>query len=217
MIGVVQCAKHVTCWSLNDDKRIQRIVGYLKSTSDYAHVIKISDIPSDLSLSLYCDADFGGDVKDMKSTSGFVLAIEGENSFALLGWGSKKQKVISRSTTESEFVSLSSALFQEAIPMLEVWQKLIPTINLVIHEDNTACIAILHKGYSPKLRSLSKTHRINVASTCEAIINSSDITVKHISTDKQRGDIMTKGLPVQKWSAALKMLNIVFQRLPDLT
>ena len=39
----------------------------------------------------------------MKSTSGFVLAIEGENSFALLGWGSKKQKVISRSTTESEF------------------------------------------------------------------------------------------------------------------
>ena len=216
MIGVVQCAKHVTCWSLNDDKRIQRIVGYLKSTSDYAHVIKISDVPSDLSLSLYCDADFGGDVKDMKSTSGFVLAIEGENSFALLGWGSKKQKVISRSTTESEFVSLSSALFQEAIPMLEVWQKLIPAINLVIHEDNTACIAILHKGYSPKLRSLSKTHRINVASTCEAITNSSDITVKHISTDKQKGDIMTKGLPVQKWSAALNMLNIVFQRLPDL-
>ena len=216
MIGVVQCAKHVTCWSLNDDKRIQRIVGYLKSTSDYAHVIKISDVPSDLSLSLYCDADFGGDVKDMKSTSGFVLAIEGENSFALLGWGSKKQKVISRSTTESEFVSLSSALFQEAIPMLEVWQKLIPAINLVIHEDNTACIAILHKGYSPKLRSLSKTHRINVASTCEAITNSNDITVKHISTDKQKGDIMTKGLPVQKWSAALNMLNIVFQRLPDL-
>ena len=217
MIGVVQCAKHVTCWSLNDDKRIQRIVGYLKSTSDYAHVIKINDIPSDLSLSLYCDADFGGDVKDMKSTSGFVLAIEGENSFALLGWGSKKQKVISRSTTESEFVSLSSALFQEAIPMLEVWQKLIPTINLVIHEDNTACIAILHKGCSPKLRSLSKTHRINVASTCEAITNSSDITVKHISTDKQKGDIMTKGLSVQKWSAALTMLNIVFQRLPNLT
>ena len=216
MIGVVQCAKHVTCWSLNDDKRVQRIVGYLKSTSDYAHVIKISDVPSDLSLSLYCDADFGGDVKDMKSTSGFVLAIEGENSFALLGWGSKKQKVISRSTTESEFVSLSSALFQEAIPMLEVWQKLVPNINLVIHEDNTARIAILHKGYSPKLRSLSKTHRINVASTCEAITNSDDITVKHISTDKQKGDIMTKGLPVQKWSAALNMLNIVFQRLPDL-
>ena len=73
MIGVVQCATHVTCWSLNDDKRIQRIVGYLKSTSNYAHVIKINDIPSDLSLSLYCDADFGGDVKDMKSTSGLCL------------------------------------------------------------------------------------------------------------------------------------------------
>ena len=150
MTGVVQCAKHVTCWSLNDDKRVQRIVGYLKSTSDYAHVIKINDSPSDLSLSLYCDADFGGDIKDMKSTSGFVLAIEGADSFALLGWGSKKQKVVSRSTTESEFVSLSSALFQEALPMLEVWQHLLPAINLVIHEDNTARIAIIAKGYIPQ-------------------------------------------------------------------
>ena len=32
MVGVAQCAnKHVTCWSLNDDKRVQRIVGYLSA------------------------------------------------------------------------------------------------------------------------------------------------------------------------------------------
>ena len=217
MIGVVQCAKHVTCWSLNDDKRVQRIVGYLKSTSDYAHVMKINDPPSGLSLSLYCDADFGGDLKDMKSTSGFVIAIEGSNPFALLGWGSKKQKAVSRSTTESEFVSLSSALFQEAIPLLEVWQHLIPSIGLVIHEDNTACIAIIQKGYSPKLRSLSKTHRINVASTCETVNQSDDIEIRHVETDKQKADVMTKGLSVQKWSSALSMLNIISEKLPDAT
>ena len=214
MIGVTQRAKHVTCWSLNDDKRIQRIVGYLKSISDYAHVMKISDSPSEPSLSLYCDANFG-DLKDMKSTSGFVIAIEGSGSFAMLGWGSKKQKVVSRSTAESEFVSLSTALLQEAVPLLEVWQHLIPSIKLVIYEDNTASIAISQKGYSPKFRALNKTHWINVASTCELINQSGDIEIRHVDTDKQKADVMTKGLSVQKWSFALSMLQIVDKKLPD--
>ena len=215
LIGVTQSAKHVTCWSLNDDKRIQRIVGYWKSTSDYAHVMKISDSPSELSFSLYCDANFGGDLKDMNSTSGFVIAIEGSGSFAMLGWGSKKQKVVSRSTTESEFVSLSTALFQEAVPRLEVWQRLIPSIKLVIYDDNTACIAIIQKGYSPKFRALNKTHWINVASTCELINQSGDIEIRHVDTDKQKADVMTKGLSVQKWSFAPSMLQIVDKKLPD--
>ena len=171
--------------------------------------MKICDSPSDFSLALYCDANFGGDLKDMKSTSGFVIAIEGPESFALLGWGSKKQKVVSRSTAES------SALFQEAVPLFEVWQYLIPSIRLVIHEDNTACVAIIQKGYNPKLRSLNKTHRINVASACELINQSEDIDIKHVETDKQKADVMTKGLPVQKWSSALSMLRIVTERLPN--
>ena len=41
------------------------------------------------------------------------------NFFAILSWPSKRQKVVSRSSAEAEFVSLSSALFSDAIPMLE--------------------------------------------------------------------------------------------------
>ena len=130
----------------------------------------------------------------MKSTSGYVLALTGPSSFALLSWGSKRQSVVSRSTTESEFVSLSTSLFSEALPTLHVWQTLIPSTRLAIFEDNSAVTAIIAKGYSAKLRHLAKTRRVNVASTCEVVNGSEDIDISHTDTSMQRGDVLTKGL-----------------------
>ena len=133
-------------------------------------IVCINDPPSELRLALYCDSDFAGCVDTSRSTSGYVLAVEGPASFALLSWSSKRQKVVSRSSTEAEFVALSGALFNDAIPMLEVWQSLIPGMPLHIYEDDQACIAIVKKGYSAKLRRLTKIHRVNVASTCEVVM-----------------------------------------------
>ena len=101
-------------------------------------------------------------------------------------------------TKEAEFVSLSASLFAEAIPCQELWQTLIPDILLEIYEDNSAVLAIISKGFSPKLRHLSKTHRINVASTCDVINDSHDVAASYIDTNSQKADIMTKGLPNQK-------------------
>ena len=166
--AVTLLAKHITVWSANDDKRVARLIGYLHNKShEYSPVMCIRDPPELLNLSLYCDADFGGDIRSMRSTSGFVLAVSGPSSFAPVSWGTKRQSVVSRSTTECEFVSLSTAVFSEAIPTLQVWQELIPGMTLKIFEDNAAVVSIIFKGYSNKLRHLSKTHRIHVASTAD--------------------------------------------------
>eukprot|EP00435_Cladocopium_sp_Y103_P034912 s909_g9.t1 len=189
-------AKHITIWSANDDRRAARLIGYLSSTVDLANFMVIKDRLEDLHLALYCDADFAGDIKTMKSTSGFV-------SFALLSWGSRKQSVISRSTTESEFVSLSVALFAEGLPLLEIWQVIHPPMIIRILEDISAVIAIIAKGFSQKLRHLAKTHRVNVASTCEVVNDSDDVQVQHVPSEDQRSDVMTKALASQKWARAL--------------
>ena len=63
-------------WSSNDDKRAARLVGYIAATVDFAQVMRIKDPPAKLWLSLYVDIDFGSS-PDMKSTSGFILALEG--------------------------------------------------------------------------------------------------------------------------------------------
>ena len=151
LVAINTCAGHITKWTSNDDKRMTRLAGYVASTLYRCHVMRVKDPPSQLHLSLYADADFASG-PDVKSTSGFVLALEGPDSFALLSWNAKRQRAVSRSTTEAEFVSLSSALFIEAIPMLQVVQRMFSDgIVLRCFEDNQAVLAILAKGYSPKL------------------------------------------------------------------
>ena len=110
--------------SANDDTRAARLVGYIAATIDYAHVMRINDPPAQLWLSLYVDNDFCSS-PDMKSTSGFILALQGPDSFVGTLWGSKTQRAVSRSTTEAELVALSTAMFGDAISLLVVCQRVI--------------------------------------------------------------------------------------------
>ncbi|XP_008458119.1 uncharacterized protein LOC103497649 [Cucumis melo] len=53
----------------------------------------------------FCDSDWGGNVDDHKSTSGYVFSM-GSGVFS---WTSKKQSVVALSTTEEEYISLAAA------------------------------------------------------------------------------------------------------------
>ncbi|KAK9194952.1 hypothetical protein WN943_003067 [Citrus x changshan-huyou] len=81
------------------------------------------------------------DVKDSKSTSGYVFTLAG----AAVSWRSSKQTVIARSTMESEFIALDKCgeeaewlrNFLEGIPK---WPKPVPTI--CIHCDSQSAIGM---------------------------------------------------------------------------
>ena len=67
-------------------------------------------------------------------------------------------------------MSLNHSLYEEALPMLTLWQKVSgKAVNLVIEEDNEATIKIIKKGYSSKLRSLGRTHRVNLGAIHETL------------------------------------------------
>ena len=68
-------------------------------------------------------------------------------------------------------------------------------------------------GFSSKLQHLAKTHRINIASTCEVVDDKNNILLNYVNTAEQRDEPFTKALLIQKWSAALKLLGIA-SRLP---
>lgn len=53
---------------------------------------------SPMILEGFCDADWASDLKDRRSTSGFCV-YQGCN---LISWQSKKQHVVSKSSTETE-------------------------------------------------------------------------------------------------------------------
>jgi hypothetical protein len=95
LVAINVCAGHTTKWTANDDKRMTRLAGYVAATLDHCPIMRIHDKPSDLRLSLYAGADFGS-APDMKSTSGYLLALDGPQSFALILWCSKRRCAVSR-------------------------------------------------------------------------------------------------------------------------
>ncbi len=99
---------------------------------------------SELNLIGYSDSDWAGDHADRKSTSGFVLTLNG----GPISYGSKKQAVVALSSTEAEYVALSLAA-REA-----TWLRLLLTelgllqpdqqfAEIRVHESNKCVDAIL--------------------------------------------------------------------------
>lgn len=52
----------------------------------------------------YTDSDYAGDVEDRKNTFDYVFLLSKRN----VSWSSKKQSVVTLSTTEAEFVAAAS-------------------------------------------------------------------------------------------------------------
>ena len=90
-----------------DWNALKRVIRYLKQTISLK--LKIS-ADHDLDLVGYVDADWGGDISDRKSTSGFFYLL-GQSP---ISWSSKKQVSVALSSTEAEYVSAGYAS-QEAI------------------------------------------------------------------------------------------------------
>ena len=84
-------------------------------------------------------------------------------------------------------------LLTEAVLLLEICQHLItPESVLNCYEDNQAVLAIIARVFL-KLRHLSKFHKINLASICEAF-SEPGINAEYIETLNQRADVLTKSL-----------------------
>ena len=161
-----------------------------------------------MELRLYVNADFAGDRLHGKSTSGGFLILYGPNTFYPLAWISKRQTSTSRSTTESEVVSLAHSLYQGGLPALQLWEKLLDRqVTFRVLEDNQATIFVIKKGYSPKLRHITRTHKINLSDLSE-VFQDDSAELEYCKTDDQAADIFTKALPPQKWAAALRLLGI---------
>ena len=139
------------------------------------------------------DADLAGDPSTSRSTSGWYVDIVTDDGFRFpVSWGSKRQTSTSSHTCEAETIALSTCLRQHALPIQLLLKQLIGgTIELKVFEDNSATIAAIRKGYSPALRYLRRTQRIDIGFLHE-IFEEHDVNIEKASTSKHRGDMFTK-------------------------
>ena len=71
----------ITKWGKLQDKKLYRIIRYLKFSREYRQIGFIGDNWKDIGLCLFTDSDFAGDQETKKSCSGVFLGLYGPNTF----------------------------------------------------------------------------------------------------------------------------------------
>ena len=106
----------------------KRVLRYLKGTSDFE--IAYSKGGEDIIVA-YTDSDYVGDLDDRRSTSGYVFLL---NSSAI-SWSSKKQPIVTLSTTEAKFVAAASCAYQ-AVWLKRILKSLI-LIKVIVQQSSS--------------------------------------------------------------------------------
>ena len=91
-------ARRVSTWDRDCDRRLHRLMCYLKHTQTTINIGFCGDTFKDCRIALFADADYAGCKSTAKSTSGNFLAIVGPRTYMPLAAVSKKQGCVSLST-----------------------------------------------------------------------------------------------------------------------
>ncbi len=177
----------------------KRILRYLKGTSDL--VLRFQKSERGCYLVGYSDADWAGDHDDRHSTTGNLFQLAG----GAISWLSKTQSVVALSTSEAEYVSLSTCA-QEAIWLRSLLNsiKAIPLSPTVINEDNQGAIAI---AKNPIAHMRTKHIDIRHHFIREAIQDRS-IELCYCPSEEMIADLLTKPLSKGKFEKLREMMGI---------
>ncbi|KAK7588126.1 hypothetical protein V9T40_005371 [Parthenolecanium corni] len=179
---------------------LKRVVVYLVHSKE----LKLTYSHSSVSPILECfvDADWAADTTDRKSVSGCAVKLFGN----IVLWSSKKQSSIALSSTESEYISLSTFIHDSFVWMVEVLKdfRIVVKFPVVIYEDNQSVISL---SANPITSKRSKHIDVRFKYVKEMILDGT-IKLEYLSTDKQVADGFTKGLARPKFESFRAMLHV---------
>lgn len=189
----ISCAVNMLS-QFNQDPRKQHmnmalfILRYLKGTLD----CKITYSRKNKPICAYVDSNWGEDYNDRKSQSGIAFFLAG----AIIDWESRKQKIVTTSSAEAEYITLSSAAKRAAYFKLLLCELKLhcESLPVIMYTDSqSACHIANYRGQ----RSRTKHLHIRYHYIRETISNGTT-ELKYLSTDKMLADALTKPTPPSK-------------------
>ena len=156
----------------------------------------------------YSGVDWGGDLDDRRSTSGYVSLITG----AAVSWRSKKQTCVALSTAEAEYVALVST-GQEAAWMRQLTAELEghPSECVIVFEDNQSAITMTK---NPQFHGRSKHIAIKYHFIRDQV-DKGIVELKNCPTHEMIAGMMTKGLLKEQFTKLRMKAGVT--TLPEFT
>ena len=172
-----------------DVNNVKRTLRYLRKTKEKGIVYEETE---NLELIAYSDADFAGDTETRRSTSGYVIFFSG----GPLSWCSRRQPIVSLSSTEAEYISAAECVKETLFLKYLLEEMFDQPIPVTLRVDNQSAIRLAETG---KMNRRSKHIDVRYYFISERIKDKS-IYIEYCPTDDQVADILTKPLDRLKFT-----------------
>ena len=177
---------------------VKRIFKYLKGTTTLGLWYPRE---SDFSLIGYSDADFAGCKIDRKSTSGSCQFLGGR----LVSWYSKKQKLISTSTAEAEYIAAGSCRAQILWMKNQLLDYGLSFSKIPMYCHNQSAIAMTGN----LVQHFMTNHISIIYHFIRDHVMEGTVELHFVPTDQQLADIFTKPLSESTFTRLVNELGMI--------
>ena len=178
-------------------KVVKRILRYLAGTVDYGLHVQNSEFK----LIAFFDSDWAANMYNRRSVSGCCVYF-GKN---LISWCSKKQPVVSRSSTEAEYRSLAQTVCEVSWITSLLGELQIDLLEIpIVWIDNMSTIAL---ASNPVLHARTKHIEIDLHFVREKV-KEKRLELRYVPTTYQIVDILTTPLGYQLFSRLRNKMSI---------
>lgn len=183
-VSVIFLSRYQHCASTALYKALKRILRYIKSTLNLS-LIYTCNLESELKG--FVDADWAGDTRDRKSTSGYILTLHD----CIISWLSKKQIAVALSSSEAEYIALSIVI-TEAFYLKKLISDFMLLLKdpILIFEDNQSVIKISENNENNKrLKHVDIRYNYILDN-----VNKGEVQLEYVPTSENIADMFTKPL-----------------------
>jgi hypothetical protein len=182
-LPVIYLCTRVKSPTEEDKRKLDRVMGYLKMTKSRELVLTCKGA---WRVTGFIDAAFGCHL-DGKSHSGGVICVGGACILVI----SRKQKIVTKDSTEAELVALSDLITAvEKCEEFMVSQGMCDMELPVVFQDNTSTISLVTKGGG---KPRTKHMRVRQQLVKEKF-DHKEIDIQYVKTREMLADVLTKPL-----------------------
>lgn len=197
-------SRYLTCHTEVHWRAVKHVFRYLAGTADLGICYRKTDVNPDLLA--YSDADYAGDLVTRRSTTGYIFLL----SNGPISWCSQRQKIVSLSTTEAEYVAASMAS-RELIWLRRLLSEVCNPCDKAteLRIDNQSAIKLVK---NPEFHKKTKHIDIHCHFIREQLVKG-DLCVNYVRSEDQYADFLTKALAKEKFNRSLNAIGMFKYRV----